>query len=95
MERVAEIVKWIKYQLHAASDKKTVSYIGLTVAAFSAACIQIGPEWIHDHAPALTTICKIAGALGTFLVALGKGIGDRREVRPDADAPEAIRSEGE
>lgn len=89
-----KFVSWLKHQFHVASDKKNITYIGLVVAAASAACVQIGPEWIEANVPKMTAVCKVVGALGTFLVALGKGIGDRREVRPETDALDALRGEG-
>jgi hypothetical protein len=91
MERFTEFVAWLKHQFHVASDKKNITYIGLVVAALSAACIQVGPEWIETNFPKMTVVCKIVAALGTFLIALGKGIGDRREVRPETEALEAMR----
>jgi hypothetical protein len=73
----------IKSLLSAASGKKVVTWIGLIVAAISAICLRLGPEWIHEHMPWLEVVCTIAGALGTFAAAAGRGLADRRD--PDRE----------
>lgn len=77
----------VRHLFHVASDKKWLTYIGIALVALGIACSQID----RSADPLLDRICGIVAFLGTFVTALGKGIGDRREVRTESESLEELR----